>query len=214
MIIDSLPKKIAVFPLSHAIFFPRTILPLNIFEKRYIELVNDSMKGQRLFGMIQPKLKVNSSIKVYEVGCLGKIISFDETNDRRFIIRLSGISRFEIKKELTTNKLYREFEVDYSKFAGDLNIINLEKEKYNEQKLLNKINLFFKRKNYLLELNELKKLNFDQLISTICMISPFSIEEKQKLIETIKLEDKIKILEEIINFNLLDNINNEVKTFQ
>ena len=189
-------------------------MPLNIFEKRYIELVNDSMKGQRLFGMIQPKLKVNSSIKVYEVGCLGKIISFDETNDRRFIIRLSGISRFKIKKELTTNKLYREFEVDYSKFADDLNIINLEKEKYNEQKLLNKINLFFKRKNYLLELNELKKLNFDQLISTICMISPFSIEEKQKLIETIKLEDKIKILEEIIDFDLLDNINTEVKTIQ
>ena len=97
MNINNLPKKISVFPLSDVVFFPKTVLPLNIFEKRYIQLVNDCMKDQRLFGMIQPK-KTSSTQDVYEVGCLGKIINFNETNDGRFIINLSGIIRFRIIK--------------------------------------------------------------------------------------------------------------------
>ena len=108
------PSKIAIFPLSNAIFFPRTVLPLNIFEERYIQLVNDCMKEKRLFGMIQPKIKIGQNREIYKVGCLGKIISFNETADRRFIITLSGIIRFRVKKELNTNKLYREFEIKYS----------------------------------------------------------------------------------------------------
>ena len=80
------PSKIAIFPLSNAIFFPRTVLPLNIFEERYIQLVNDCMKEKRLFGMIQPKIKIGQNRVIYKVGCLGKIISFNETEDNRFII--------------------------------------------------------------------------------------------------------------------------------
>ena len=120
---NDLPKKIAVFPLSNAIFFPRTILPLNIFEKKYIELVNDCMKDKKLFGMVQPLYKKNSEskVKIYDVGCLGKIVSFNETADKRFIISLSGIIRFKVKKEIDTSKLYRMFEVDYSSFLNDLN---------------------------------------------------------------------------------------------
>ena len=118
-----LPEKIAIFPLSNAIFFPKTILPLNIFEKRYIQMINDCIKNDRLFGMIQPKVKKNSEIKVYTVGCLGKITSFNETQDKRFVISLSGISRFKIKEEIFSNKLYRQFVVDYSDFKNDLMII-------------------------------------------------------------------------------------------
>ena len=209
---EHLPKKIAVFPLSEEIFFPRTILPLNIFEKRYIQLVSDCMKSQRLFGMVQPKLKTNLKTEVYKVGCLGKITYFNETSDKRFLISLSGIVRFRIIKELVTNKLYREFKVDYSDFMHDLDNQKIRKEQYDVEDLFNQIKLFFLKKNYLVKFNELEKLNFDQLISTICMISPFSVVEKQKLIETNKMEEKIKVLGEIIKFNLVDNQKN--KTIQ
>ena len=205
---NDLPNKIAVFPLSNAIFFPRTILPLNIFEDRYIQLVSDCMKEEKLFGMIQPKVKSDKKPEVYTVGCLGKIIDFNETTDRRFIISLSGIVRFKIKKELNNNKLYREFNVDYSDFIDDLEIKKNKLKNFTECQLFKKIKLFFHKLNYSIEFNELLKLNFDQLINTVCMIAPFSVQEKQKLIEIVNTEEKIKILEDIIDFNLLSNQEN------
>ena len=205
---NDLPNKIAVFPLSNAIFFPRTILPLNIFENRYIQLVSDCMKEEKLFVMIQPKVKSDKKPEVYTVGCLGKIIDFNETTDRRFIISLSGIVRFKIKKELNNNKLYREFNVDYSDFIDDLEIKKNKLKNFTESQLFKKIKLFFHKLNYSIEFNELLKLNFDQLINTVCMISPFSVQEKQKLIEIVNTEEKIKILEDIIDFNLLSNQEN------
>ena len=201
---NNFPNKIAIFPLSSAIFFPRTILPLNIFEDRYIQLVNDCMKENRMFGMVQPKNKTSKLPEVYDTGCLGKIVSFNETIDKRFIISLSGIIRFRIKKELKKEKLYRNFEVDYSEFLTDLEEKKDQIMNYDKKNLLNKIRIFFEKINYPIDYNELVKLNLDQLISTVAMISPFSVEEKQKLIETVKIEDKIKTLDKIINFSLLD----------
>ena len=209
MILDNFPHKIGIFPLSNVIFFPRTILPLNIFEKRYIELVRDCMKEKKLFGMVQPKIKTGTKPDVYKVGCLGKIVSFNETDDRRFIISLSGIIRFKIEKELDTKKLYREFLINYKDFMSDLETCKIDKNKLKNVELIKKIKLFFKKKKYLIELNQFEKLNFEQIISTGCMISPFSAEEKQKLIETVKIDEKIKILEEIINFNLYVNEENK-----
>tara|TARA_B100000686_G_scaffold225665_1_gene232858 strand:+ start:163 stop:798 length:636 start_codon:yes stop_codon:yes gene_type:complete len=200
---NNFPNKIPIFPLSSAIFFPRTILPLNIFEDRYIQLVNDAMKENRMFGMVQPKSRKGSSPEVYKIGCLGKIISFNETKDKRFIISLSGIIRFKIKNEIKKEKLYRSFEVDYSEFLNDLEEEN-QMINYDKEDLLKKIRFFFQKINYPIDYNELVKLNLDQLVNTVGMISPFSVEEKQKLIETIKIEDKLKILSEIISFNLLD----------
>ena len=212
MIINNFPKKIAIFPLSAAIFFPQTVLPLHIFEKKYIQMIDDCMKNDRLFGMVQPKIRSISKPEVYKVGCLGKIVSFNETDDRRFIINLSGIIRFRIKDELETKKLYREFNVDYSDFMDDLSIKETDKEKLESKDLIKKIKFFFKRKNYFIKFDELEKLNFNQFINTICMIAPFSAEEKQKLIETSGTKEKIKILNEIINLNLADNFEN--KTIQ
>ena len=212
MIMNNLPNKIAIFPLSNAVFFPKTILPLNIFEDRYIQLVADCMKEKKMFGMIQPKNMISKNPEIYNVGCLGKIINFNETNDKRFIISLSGVARFRVLKEIESNKLYREFMVDYSEFVKDLENKSFNKKKYDEANLLKKIKLFFKKKNYIVEFNKFEKFDLDQLINTTCMISPFSPEEKQKLIETIKIDDKIKIFEEIINFNLLDN--DSIKTIQ
>ena len=199
---EDLPKKIAIFPLPNAVFFPKTVLPLNIFEDRYLQLVSDCMKENRIFGMIQPKDTGGKKPDVYSVGCLGKIINFNETEDKRFIITLSGITRFQIKEELNTKKLYREFDVDYSPFFEDLD--NKIIKKSHDESLLKKIEIFFSKINYAVELDQLLKLNFDQLVSTVCMISPFTISEKQKLIETIKIEDKAKILDEIISNNIFD----------
>ena len=212
MFINNLPDKIAVFPLSNAVFFPKTILPLNIFEKRYIQLVDDCMKGQRLFGMIQPKSKPSKKNEVYEVGCLGKVTSFNETQDKRYLISLTGIIRFRIDKELETKKLYREFKVDYSDFSNDLMDKVLNEQNSQVKNMLNKIQIYFEKKNYMVQFDELKKLNCDQLISTISMISSFSPEEKQKIIETIKIEDKIQVFEKILSFNILDKSKN--KTIQ
>ena len=212
MFINNLPNKIAVFPLSNAVFFPKTILPLNIFETRYIQLVDDCMKDQRIFGMIQPKSKAIKKNEVYEVGCLGKITSFNETKDKRYLIGLTGITRFRVDKELETKKLYREFKVDYSDFTNDLNNEKFDEQSIQVKNILNKIKIYFERKNYVIQLEELKKLNCDQLISTISMISSFSPEEKQKIIETVKIEDKIKVFEKIISFNILDKSKN--KTIQ
>ena len=198
------PNKIPIFPLSSAIFFPKTILPLNIFEDRYIQLVNDSIKENRMFGMVQPKSRNGISPEVYKIGCLGKIVSFNETEDKRFIISLSGIIRFKIKNEIKKEKLYRIFEVDYSEFLNDLEEEKNQMINFDRKDLLKKIKLFFQKINYPIDYNELIKLNLHQLVNTVSMISPFSVEEKQKLIETIKIEDKLKILSEVISFNLLD----------
>ena len=204
MIKNNLPNKISIFPLSNAIFFPQTVLPLNIFEDRYIQLVNDCMKENRMFGMVQPKTKIGRSPEVYNVGCLGKIISFNETTDNRFIISLSGIIRFRIKEELSEEKSYRKFNVDYSEFLSDLQKQENKKINYDKNDLLNRIRVYFQKINYPIDFNELKKLDWSQLVSTVSMISPFSTVEKQKLIETLKIEDKIKLLDDIIKFSLFD----------
>ena len=134
----------------------------------------------------------------------GKIVSFNETEDKRFIISLSGIIRFKIKNEIKKEKLYRIFEVDYSEFLNDLEEEKNQMINFDRKDLLKKIKLFFQKINYPIDYNELTKLSVDQIVNTVSMISPFSVEEKQKLIETIKIEDKSKILSEIISFNLLD----------
>tara|TARA_B110000438_G_scaffold262138_1_gene273248 strand:+ start:2994 stop:3632 length:639 start_codon:yes stop_codon:yes gene_type:complete len=209
---ENLPNDISVFPLSNAIFFPKTILPLNIFEDRYIQLVSDCMKENRMFGMIQPKNKMDQLPDVYNIGCLGKIISFTETSDKRLIISLSGLIRFRVKNELNQKKLYRKFNVDYTDFLQDLKEEENQLSSYNKNVFLNKIKIFFQKINYPINHNELIKLNFEQLINTVCMISPFSVGEKQKLVESLRIEDKIKLLDEIINFSLFEHQEN--KTIQ
>ena len=160
---NNLPNNIAIFPLSNAVFFPRTVLPLNIFEDRYIQLINDCMKENRMFGMVQPKTKFGKSPEVYRIGCLGKIISFNETLDKRFIISLSGITRFRIKEELNNDKLYRKFKVDYSEFIDDLDEQKSALTNYDKNYLLNKIKTFLEKINYSINHKELSKLNLDQL---------------------------------------------------
>ena len=204
---QNLPEEIPIFPLSGVIYFPKTNLPLNIFEERYLQLVNDCMKTNKLMGMVQAK---KNSSEVYNVGCLGKISYSQKTEDGRMIIKLTGITRFEIIKEINNNKLYREFKVNYNRFNEDSN--NLKLYALEEKKLkifFEKIKLFFKKSGLLINWEEFERLEQMQQISTLAMISPFSDEEKQKLLETVGINEIRKTLSKIIEFYIYNkNLNN------
>jgi len=211
-ILNNLPNEIPVFPLSNFIIFPKTTVPLNIFEPRYIEMVDDAMKGNRIIGMIQPR-KSNQTIPVlYKVGCAGKIVSFNETEDGRYLIVLSGISRFKIIEELETPKLYRNFKVDFEDFFYDLDE-KREEIKFSDLKLIFKnLKSLFIKQGYIIDWKELEKQTLDQTINTLAMASPFSLEEKQVLLETINLNERKKKLEQILSTYSFDNFEN--KTIQ
>ena len=211
--IDHFPNKIPVFPLSNFIIFPRTTVPLNIFEPRYIDMIDDAMKSNRIIGMIQPKKSNNQKIPIlYNIGCAGKITSFSETDDGRYLIVLNGISRFKIVQELENNKLYRECNISFNDFHYDLGE-NKEEIKFSDLKLIFKeLKSIFVKEGYIINWKELEKQNLDQTINTLSMASPFSLEEKQMLLETINLNERKKKLEEILLTYKVDNFNN--KTLQ
>ncbi len=188
------PDTLPVFPLSGVIYFPKTNLPLNIFEQRYLDLVNDAYNKDKLMGMVQSKKEGES---VYQVGCLGKISDYQKSKDGRVLINLTGITRFKILGEISNNKLYREFKVDYSKFNEDIKEIKYE---INTRSLMEKAKSFFKKNGLLLNWKEFERLDQSQKINTLAMIAPITNEEKQKLLEAITIEDKIHTLESIISF--------------
>ena len=207
ILMKNLPDVIPIFPLSGVIYFPKTNLPLNIFEQRYLDLVKDTFKKDKLMGMVQSQ---KSGQGVYKVGCLGKISDLQESRDGRVLINLTGITRFRILEEINNNKLYREFKVDYTNFELDLK--NLSGNKSTEE-LINKVKVFFKKNGLLLNWKEFEKLDKIQQINTLSMISPITNEEKQKLLEAVTIEDKIKTLEDIISF-YLHEINFNSRTIQ
>jgi Lon protease-like protein len=198
------PDIIPIFPLSGVIYFPKTNLPLNIFEQRYIDLVNDAYNKDKLMGMVQSK-KADSA--VYDVGCLGKISDYQKSKDGRILINLTGISRFKILKEVSNKKLYREFQVNYDSFSEDVNDTN---NQIDSSDLMKNAKVFFKRNGLLLNWKEFEKLDPAQKINTLAMIAPITNEEKQKLLETVSLESKINTLSNIIGFYLYEtNFNNQ-----
>ena len=196
------PKIIPVFPLSGVIYFPKTNLPLNIFEQRYLDLVNDAYQKDKLMGMVQSRKENNS---VYKIGCLGKISDYQKSKDGRILINLTGVTRFQILDEVQNKKLYREFKVDYKKFVEDIDDLETN---VDTKMLIDKAQSFFKRNGLLLNWKEFEKLDFTQQINTLAMIAPITNEEKQKLLESVSLENKIKSLESIISFYLFDSNSN------
>ena len=204
--IENLPKKISVFPLSNFIIFPNTSVPLNIFEPRYIKMIDDSMKTNRIIGMIQPKNQKKIP-ELYSIGCAGRITSFNETNDGRYLIIIKGLNRFKIIREISNEKPYRECEVSFEEYKKDM-IENYNEIKFTDLELIFKnLKSFFKKKGYVINWNELEKQNLDQTINTLAMASPFSLEEKQILLETIDLNNRKLKLEKILNTYILDNFN-------
>jgi len=207
--LNKLPKKIPVFPLSNFIIFPEITVPLNIFEPKYIKMVDDCMKESKIIGIIQPKKNlVSSKQELYEIGCAGKITSFTETNDGRYLIILNGVSRFKIIREIKNNKLYREFEVNFNEFKDDT---NLKKEdiSFSDLELIFKnLKTLFEKKGYMIDWKELEKQSLNYTINTLVIASPFSLEEKQALLETKNLDIRKNKLQEILNTYILDDFNN------
>jgi|TARA_Y200000002_G_scaffold375964_1_gene379098 Lon protease-like protein len=209
---NDLPKKLPVFPLSNFIIFPKTSVPLNIFETRYIDMINDSMKSNKLVGMIQPKTIKNDNPneipQLHEIGCMGKITGFKETDDNRYLIELKGLIRFKIIKEIQTNKKYREYEINFDNYYEDLE--NRKEEiKFSDLELIFKdLKTLFKKRGFVINWKALEKQSLDETINALAMASPFTIEEKQVLLETKNLDTRKTKISEILATYSFDQYNN------
>jgi len=207
---DNLPKKLAVFPLSNFIIFPKTTVPLNIFEPRYIDMINDSMKSNKLVGMIQPKLSKNNDDipKLHEIGCMGKITSFKETKDFRYLIELKGLIRFKIISEIKSGKKYRECEINFESYFEDLES-KKEDIKFSDLELIFKdLKSLFEKRGFIINWKGLEKQSLDETINALAMASPFTIEEKQVLLEAQNLDIRKTKIAEILTTYSFDNYNN------
>ena len=213
---NQLPDILPIFPLSNFIFFPKTSVPLNIFEPRYIEMINDSLNKDRVIGMIQPKIINKRLFKdnpaLYSVGCAGKITSFNETEDNRILLILNGISRFKILEEVPSNKLYRQCKVGFEHFKEDLYPKKNNIAISDLNLIIKDFKIFFQKKGYELDWQELEKQKLDQVLNSLCMVAPFSLEEKQILLETKNIKERKIKLKEILNTYLLSDI--DLKTIQ
>jgi len=206
----NLPKILPIFPLSNFIIFPKTTVPLNIFEPRYIDMVNDSMKSDKLIGMIQPKKSGNDLVvpELHNIGCLGKIISFKETEDKRYLIELKGLIRFEITREIETDKKYRQYEVDFKRFNHDLSN-KTEQLKFSDLELIFKdLRTLFEKRGFIINWKELEKQSLDETLNALAMASPFSLEEKQVLLEAESLSIRKNKIAEILSTYTYDTFNN------
>ena len=197
---NKLPQKIPVFPLSNFIIFPNTTVPLNIFEPRYLRMTEDAMARDRLIGIIQPKKKqASKDPDLFKVGCVCRIISFNETDDGRYIIILKGINRFEVLNEIENQKLYREINVDYDSFKNDEKSDQENFEFFKIKKILKELKLLFEKRGYQINWKDLEGQNVYQTLSGLSMASPFSILEKQILLEAKSLSERTAKFEEILN---------------
>ena len=198
-------NKIPIFPLSNVIFFPETDLPLNIFEKRYIQMVDASLKNERLIGIVQPKTKKD----LYSIGCLGKITGFTETEDKRYIVNLKGISKFKIIEEVKNEYLFREFKVEY--LSAEMENASQEKLKcefINSELDINQLKKFLKKRGFSLNWKKIDNMDFKNIVNALCMIMPITINEKQTLLETENIMKRFEILKNIIDFDIVDKFKN------
>ena len=207
---NDLPTKVPVFPLSNFIIFPKTTVPLNIFEPRYIDMVNDSMRSNKLIGMIQPKKSSDNknSPTLHNIGCLGKIISFKETEDNLYLIELKGLIRFETIQEIITNNKYREYEVDFKNFYHDLSDEKEELKFIDLEIVFKDLKSLFEKRGFIINWKNLEKQSLDEIINALAMASPFSLEEKQVLLEAKNLDVRKNKIAEILKTYTYDNFNN------
>ena len=208
---EDLPKIIPVFPLSNFIIFPKTTVPLNIFEPRYVDMINDVMKSDKLLGMIQPKFSKDGENKtplLHNIGCMGKIVSFKETEDARFLIELKGLIRFKIIEEVQTNKKYRECKITFEDYKNDLDD-KKDNLKFSDLEIIFKdLKTLFDRKGFIINWSAMQKQSLDEIINALAMASPFTLEEKQILLESIDVNTRKEKMEQILNNYVKDEYEN------
>jgi Lon protease-like protein len=200
-----IPQEISIFPLANAVFFPNTVLPLNIFEPRYKKMVEDALVSNKMIGMIQTKNGNNpKKPEVFSVGCLGKIDTHTKTADGRYLINLKGLIRFRVLDEIETSLAYRKFKVTYDEFLDDLEQIKFN-DKIDVLKLLDKSRKLFKIHHLSTDWKVVEKVEPDQLVNSLSMICPFSVSEKQGLLEAKTLLERNVLINQIINFYITSN---------
>ena len=205
---QSLPDKISIFPLKGVIMLPDTTLPLNIFEPRYLSMIENALKtSHRMIGIIQPKKKANKNdLSVYLTGCLGKIIKFEETSDGRYLISLRGISRINIVNETLSEEGYLVAKINNKNYLNDINKYKEMSFVYeNDQKLKIELKNYFKTKKIETDWGYIENCANVDLVDQISMICPFTSEEKQMLLESENIENRYLLLPSILEMN---NINN------
>ena len=204
-----LPKILPIFPLPGVIVLPHGTLPLNIFEPRYLSMVDDVLGNNRMIGIIQPNLGSKKNNGLYPIGCASKIISFSETSDNRYLIELKGIIRFKINREVNTIRGYRNIIPEWQAFKDDLNV---SLQKINIDSLLEQLKKYFKNNNINVDPNELYKIPADQILSAIPQICTFQNNEKQAILEAKTDEERIDVMISLLKMNLLDENENITDT--
>lgn len=195
-----LPETLAVFPLPGAILLPRARLPLHIFEPRYLAMIEDALKSdRRMIGMIQPRSGSGAVPALAAVGCAGRITSFSETEDGRYMITLTGISRFRIAEEITGFNPYRRCKVLWQDFAGDLRGAESDAD-FAREAFLDKLGRFFRQRNLGVDWSSLKEAEDELLINALAMLCPFAPEEKQALLEAASLAERRRVMDTLISF--------------
>ncbi len=183
MVPDSLPQRFPVFPLSGALLLPRGNLPLNIFEPRYLQMTRDAMQTDRVIGMVQPREgeRGGDEPPIYETGCAGRITSFEEADDGRYLITLTGVNRFDVVEELVTVTPYRQVVASFDRWAGDQQPIPADTARRST--LMQAMRGYFDRQRIEIDWNAVDQAPFDGLLTSLAMICPFAPSEKQALLE-------------------------------
>jgi Lon protease-like protein len=206
--LEDLPTSFAVFPLTGALLLPRGKLPLNIFEPRYLAMVEDSLATGRMFGMIQPEPnqpRGASGPALFRVGCLGRLSSFSETDDGRFLITLTGVLRFSVAEELEMRRGYRRVRAEFAPFAHDLE--EAAALQYDRETLLSELRAYFARSGFDANWDAIRRMPDDMLLITLCMVCPFQPAEKQALLEAPTDAERVSTLQALLQMGAMDTEN-------
>ena len=198
---SELPEIIPIFPLFGTILLPNTILPLHIFEPRYQQMIEFAMEQDQSIGMVQP---INQELdQIYEIGCLGKIEQCQQLPNENYLIRLNGILRFQIEKELDVTTQYRKVVPNYSRFVNDLE--ETDQDLDNSELLYEKFRNYAEKKNIQIEWDKLRTIPIHYLVNILCMNLDFNSIEKQALLETKNLQHRWDTLITLISMAIADN---------
>jgi uncharacterized protein len=204
----ALPAILPIFPLAGVLLLPRGRLPLNIFEPRYLAMTRDALASERLIGMVQPSDPTVSDANppVYPIGCAGRITSFAETDDGRFLITLTGISRFRITEELPLLEGYRRIVPEWTDFARDLE--GEEEPGFDKERLIRGLKTFFRHHQISVDWDAIASTPIDRLVTSVAMMCPFEPSEKQAMLEASDLDDRGQLLTAIIEMAVLNRPSN------
>jgi Lon protease-like protein len=191
--ITDLPRTLPIFPLTGVLLLPRGRLPLNIFERRYVAMFDDALAGERLVGVIQPSDPIagDPSPPLFAVGCAGRITSFSETGDGRYLVTLDGIARFRVTEEMPLKRGYRSVVPDWSGFAGDLGEEDVD---IDRARLINLLQAYFRQQGISANWDAINQAPDEKLLTSLAMICPFEPPEKQALLEAGCLGDRTRLM--------------------